>query len=222
MAFVDYLDVIYTQDKKPQTPYPQQLANHLASWFDLKKGDKILEPGVGTGNFLKCFQDLGLEVYGCDLSPKAGADIPDVAIEVCNIEQDGLPYADNTFDVVYSKSLLEHFVQPTRYLNEVLRILKPGGKCLTLVPDWEVNYRTFYDDPTHKSPFTKVSLRDIYAMCGFEGVKVEKMRQLPIVWKYPQLNLVCRAVSPFVPIRGKNKFLRWSRELMLVGYGEKP
>lgn len=224
MAFADYLDIIYSPEKKPESVYPSQLVGHLCEKFDLKKGDKILEPGVGTGNFLQPFQDRGLKCSGCDLSAHAGADLKgkNIELKTCNIEVDGLPYKDNQFDVVYSKSLLEHFVNPGYYLQEVLRVLKPGGKCLTLVPDWEVNYRTFYDDPTHKSPFTKVSLRDIYLLNGFEAVAIEKLRQLPIVWKFPQLNVICSAISPFVPIRTQNKFLRWSRELMLIGYGQKP
>ena len=101
-------------------------------------------------------------------------------------------------------------------------MLKPGGLLLTLTPDWEAQYKTFYDDYTHFRPFTKISLRNIKLAEGFEDVSVFKLRQLPVVWKYPALNLICAAISPFIPVRTKSKFLRWSRELMLVGSGIKP
>ena len=57
---------------------------------------------------------------------------------------------------------------------------------------------------------------------GFSDIEVVKFRQLPIVWKYPQLNILCDIIAPFVPVRTEQKFLRWSRELMLIGSGIKP
>ena len=83
-------------------------------------------------------------------------------------------------------------------------------------------YKIYFDDFTHRSPFTQPSLLDAYRIYGFEEVSVYKFRQLPMVWKYPALNYLCAIIAPFVPIRTKNKFLRWSRELMLVGVGIKP
>ena len=121
-----------------------------------------------------------------------------------------------------SKSFIEHLYYPERYLEEAFRVLKPGGILITLTPDWESNYRTYYDDYTHKTPFTTVSLRDSYKIHGFENIRAIKFRQLPIVWRFPILNYFCRAISPLIPVRTKNKFLRWSRELMLIGSGYKP
>ena len=95
-------------------------------------------------------------------------------------------------------------------------VLKPEGILITLTPDWEVQYRKFFDDYTHVTPFTLYSLNEIQKACGFTGVEVFKFRQLPILWKYPILNILSAVVSPFVPLRTKNKFLRWSWELMLV------
>jgi hypothetical protein len=58
-------------------------------------------------------------------------------------------------------------------------------------------------------------------MCDYENIRVVKFRQLPIVWKLPILNTLCAFISPFIPVRSTNKFLRWSKELMLIGYGKK-
>ena len=54
-----------------------------------------------------------------------------------------------------------------------------------------------------------------------QDVEVFKFRQLPIVWKYPVLNHFCSFIALFVPVRTKNKFFRWSREIMLIGIGKK-
>jgi SAM-dependent methyltransferase len=138
------------------------------------------------------------------------------------VEVEVWPYPSNEFDVVFSKSLIEHLSDPLSYLEEARRVLKPGGLLITMVPDWQANFKTYFDDFTHRTPFTKVSLNDAYLMGGFKDVVVIKFRQLPVVWKYPVINIFCALISPFVPVRTKIKFLRWSRELMLIGSGRKP
>jgi len=189
--------------------------------FELKEGMKMLEPGCGRGEFLKNFKELGLDVHGVDISTEAQEYAENFPVEVCDIESEKLPFEDDTFDVIYSKSFIEHLYYPERYLEEAFRVLKPGGILITLVPDWESNYKIYFDDFTHRTPFTNIALEDAYKMSGFSEVDVFKFRQLPVVWKYPKLNYFCAAISPFIPVRTKNKFFRWSRELMLVGAGVK-
>ena len=182
---------------------------------------KMLEPGCGRGEFLSHFQNLGLDVVGVDISEEAQDFGHDFKVKICDVENENLPFDSDTFDVIYSKSFIEHLYYPEKYLKEAYRVLKPGGLLLTLVPDWESNYKTYFDDFTHRTPFTKVALRDAYQMFGFKDVEVFKFRQLPILWRYPFLNYISIAVAPFVPVRTRTKIFRWSRELMLVGAGRK-
>jgi len=218
----DYLKVIYDTKSHPQTTYPGKLVSYLFHSFKMKKGQKFLEPGCGRGEFLYEFKKLGLDCYGIDLSEHAGTMCPEIEIKKkIDLENDKWPYPDNYFDIIYNKSLMEHLRNPDKFLIEARRVLKPGGKILCLIPDWEANYKTYFDDFTHRTPFTSISLNDIYQISDFNNIKVFKFRQLPIVWKYPFINIFCALISPFVPVRTQNKFLRWSRELMLIGYAEK-
>lgn len=218
----DYLTVVYDEGQRPFTDYPKKLCHYLFQTAKLKPEMKMLEPGCGRGEFLANFQDLGLDVTGVDISPNAKEFSTGFPISLCDIENEALPFENNTFDVIFSKSFIEHLYYPERYLKEAYRVLKPGGILITLVPDWEANYKIYFDDFTHRTPFTKVSLCDAYQMFGFEDSKVYKFRQLPIVWKYPLINHFCSLISPLIPVRTKHKFLRWSRELMLIGIGKKP
>ena len=217
----NYLSVIYDEKSHPYNDYPEKLCAYLFQSFGLKKGMKMLEPGCGRGEFLNNFKELGLDVVGVDISLEAANFKNGLDVRLCDVESEELPFEDNVFDVIYSKSFIEHLNYPEKYLEEAYRVLKPNGILLTLVPDWESNYKTYFDDFTHRSPFTKVALTDAYKMYGFKDIDVFKFRQLPIVWRYPKLNYFCAAISPLIPIRTKNKFLRWSRELMLVGSGRK-
>jgi SAM-dependent methyltransferase len=217
----DYLKVVYDDKLRPYTDYPGKLARLLFEKYGMQAGQTLLEPGCGRGEILKCFRDFGMQVKGSDLSPETAALLRDMDIEICDVENDGLPYADNSFDVIYTKSFLEHFYYPERFMKEALRVLKPGGLMLNLVPDWEANYRKYFDDYTHRTPFTSVSLRDIQLIHGFEKVEVVKFRQLPFLWRSPLLNFLCSLIAPFVPLRTKGK-MRWLREIMLIGASRKP
>ena len=217
----NYLSVVYDEKSHPDSDYPKKLCAYLFQSFGFKEGMKMLEPGCGRGEFLKNFKDLGLDVVGVDASPEAISFVDGLDIKLCDIENEKLPFDDNTFDVIYSKSFIEHLYYPEKYLEEAYRVLKPNGMLLTLVPDWESNYKIYFDDFTHRTPFTKMALTDAYKMYGFKEVRAFKFRQLPIVWKYPLMNYFCAFISPFIPVRTQNKFFRWSRELMLVGIGKK-
>ena len=220
-----YLSVVYGEGVRPYTNYPVLLINHLFERFDMKPGMKILEPGCGRGEFLRVFKDLGMNAVGIDISEESRELLAEDTIQltVRDVEAaTGLPFPDDSFDVIYNKSFMEHLNYPDVFLNEAYRVLKPGGMILCLIPDWESNYKTYFDDFTHRTPFTKPALEDIYKMCDFENIDVFKFRQLPIVWKYPILNYFCAAISPVIPVRTQNKFFRWSRELMLVGSAYKP
>jgi len=221
----DYLQVIYGEGVRPYTDYPSKLVTHLFERFNMKPGMKILEPGCGRGEFLKVFKSLGMDAVDLDRSEVSRDLLGEESIEVsvCDVEADTrLPFPDNSFDVIYNKSFMEHLNHPDVFLREAYRVLKPDGMILCLIPDWESQYKTYFDDFTHRTPFTKPSLEDIFKISDFENVNVTKFRQLPIVWKFPILNYVCAAISPFIPVRVENKFFRWSRELMLLGCAFKP
>jgi SAM-dependent methyltransferase len=218
----DYLKVVYDEASHPYTEYPAKLCAYLFQSFSMQPGMRMLEPGCGRCEFLRHFQELGLECEGVDLSPEAAEHAAGIPVSTCNVETSRLPFDDNSFDVVYSKSFLEHLHEPDRFFAEAFRVLRPGGLLLSLVPDWEANYKTYFDDITHRTPFTSIALRDLYKMSDFDRGAVYHFRQLPIVWRYPILNYFCAAISPFIPVRTQSKFLRWSRELMLVGSGYKP
>ena len=47
-----------------------------------------------------------------------------------------LPFADSSFDAVFSHALLEHLQEPARAMAEFRRVLKPGGMLGVCTPDW--------------------------------------------------------------------------------------
>ena len=114
----DYLDTHYPFQSHPNTSYPYQLTKYLFEIFGMQKGQKLLEPGCGRGDFLSGFIHLDLDCHGLDLSAEAGSNLEKIEVLQANLELDTYPYPDNFFDVIYHKSLLEHFREPENFMKE--------------------------------------------------------------------------------------------------------
>jgi SAM-dependent methyltransferase len=141
----------------------------------------------------------------------------------------------DSFDIVFSKSVVEHLHNPLPYLESMLAALKPGGVAMILTPSWlHHGWGPFYLDHTHVTPFTAPSLDDAVTIAGFEQVRVEHFRQLPFLWRWPALTLPVRLFAklplPYAPMHpgawkwptGFNKFIRFSKEVMLLASARKP
>jgi SAM-dependent methyltransferase len=222
----DYVKVVYNEQHRPLTNYPQQLARYLFDRFGFRIGDKLLDIGCGRGEFLKGFIECGVQGFAVDQSSAARKYCPEAELRNSDIESDGIPYPDNHFDVVYSKSVIEHFYYPERLAEEMWRVLKPGGVAITLCPAWEYNHRIYFEDYTHRTPFMRESLRDIHAIHGFEDIKVEFFRQLPVLWGVAGRSLLplaeaTRLLAPSF-LKSRSKWVRFSKEIMLLASARKP
>lgn len=217
----DYLSVFYNNQKKPLTNYPAKFAEYNINRFNLK--NKIfLEIGCGRGDFINEFSKKNVTCYATDKLESAKNKLnQNIIFSKHDVSNEKLPFNDNFFDAIYTKSLIEHIDNHEFFFNECKRVLKPDGILINYTPDWESQYLNFYDDLTHIKPFSKVTLENCYKMYGFENCKVEKFYQLPFVWKYPFIKYLLKIFSFFIPIRSKIKFLRFSKELMLLGFASK-
>lgn len=78
------------------------------------------------------------------------------SVTACNLSE-GIPFPDNTFDVVYHSHLLEHFPKESasQFLSQCLRVLKPNGILRVAVPDLEAiakNYLSALDKVISEVP----------------------------------------------------------------------
>lgn len=214
----NYVETAYNLKEKPiGGKYPRQLAQYLIRRYEIKNDMKLLDNGCGRGEFLCAFKELGIDAYGTDISKYFKK------VKILNFEEDRLPYEDEYFDVVFSKSVLEHITNYEHYMSEMKRVLKKGGRLILLVPDWETQYKIFYQDPTHVHPYTVCSIERLLKMMEFKRTEVEKFQQLPVVWNYRFLNAISGVLRLMGPVKKvyKNKFVRFSRELMVLGTGIK-
>jgi SAM-dependent methyltransferase len=111
----------------------------LSGYVDVPKA-RVLDVGCGTGVFMKQLVDCGCSnLYGVDGPSDFAAralerGYRDVAI-VDDLNTCRLPYEDREFDLVISKDVFEHLLNPLHALSEIRRVLQPGGHFLFHVPN---------------------------------------------------------------------------------------
>lgn len=211
-----YLDVRYSERERPYTDYPSQLTAHLNQrYLQGYRGARLLDLGCGRGEFLHGFAQAGFDAVGFDRSRPAAPRFTEPVV-VGDYERGGLPFADGEFSVLFNKSVFEHVRDITPLLNECHRVLAPGGRLVSLVPDWTAQWRHFFDDWTHVRPFTLTGLRECIQSHGFEIKEALRFRQLPLLWERPYLRPLSDAAALLPSAFKRSKFVRFSKEWMLL------
>ena len=98
------------------------------------QGKLLLDLGCGAGENSVYFAMRGADCVASDYSPG----MVDVALKLAEkngvtvqgkvINAMAIDYPDNTFDIVYASNLLHHIPDPQITIQEIYRVLKPGGK----------------------------------------------------------------------------------------------
>lgn len=150
---------------------------------------KILEIGCGIGRLIKPLREIYNQVDGVDISEKmveySKEYLSDGKPNGNIYLNDGMTLemlSDNTYDFVYSMITFQHIRSYTivkKYLDETLRILKPGGhfRLQVLTPDNTMGAATEEASPEndyrfHGNAYTEEDLRNILNEQGFKIVEI--------------------------------------------------
>ena len=104
--------------------------------FEQYKGKKVLEIGVGTGSDHLQFAKAGAILTGIDITPKSieltkkNLELHGYHSNLLVADAENLTFEDNTFDVVYSFGVLHHIPDTQKVVDEIYRVLNPGGKAI--------------------------------------------------------------------------------------------
>jgi SAM-dependent methyltransferase len=111
-------------------PPAARLVNHA----QIKRGERVLDLGCGTGVVAITAARTGAQVTGLDLTPELlqraqdNARISEVEIEWHEGDIEKLPFKNSSFDVVVSQFGHIFAPRPEVAISEMLRVLKPGGR----------------------------------------------------------------------------------------------
>ena len=147
-----------TYDWRGDIPYPAGSPEHLTeverrflseAWFAQPRGappfsglipfdelrDRdVLEIGCGSGVHTKLLAEAGAQVTAVDLTPTAvelttnRLTLAGLLADVREADAESLPFADASFDFVWSWGVIHHSERTDRVISEVARVLRPGGR----------------------------------------------------------------------------------------------
>lgn len=108
--------------------------------IDALAGQRVLEIGPGGGGHSALFAKKGARVTALDLTPERAAStarklrlVGDGSGRAYLGDAENLPFADASFDIVYSNGVLHHSESTERGIAEVHRVLRPGGKAVLML-----------------------------------------------------------------------------------------
>jgi methionine biosynthesis protein MetW len=155
---------------------PHRRAEADAQFFYLSSasGSSLLDVGCGNGRAMDLLKTLGWQVEGIDADPNAVQRARSRGLQVRQGSLEEQSYPDSSFDVIIMSHVIEHVHDPLSLMKECYRILKPGGRLITVTPNaggWgHARYGCFWrglEPPRHLHIFSVSSLRLLSLRAGF-------------------------------------------------------
>jgi ubiquinone/menaquinone biosynthesis C-methylase UbiE len=149
--------------------------------------ERLLDVATGGGHVAKAFAPHVAAVVASDLTPQmlAGAERYLTGLGLTNVgfaeaDAEALPFDDGAFDLVTCRIAPHHFPHPDRFVNEVARVLKPGGRfglIDSVVPEGELgalfNRYEIARDASHVRSLTVTEWSGLIAAAGLTLQAVE-------------------------------------------------
>ena len=153
---------------------------------------RVLDAGAGAGDlFAYDLKGRVAEMIGVDLDPRVETNPRLDRGILADLTE--IPLEDDSVDVAFSRYVLEHVAEPARFLGEMARILKPGGRFLFLTPNkwhyvslaarltphafhgWYNKKRGREDDDTFPTTYLLNSRSDVKRRFRAAGFECEKL-----------------------------------------------
>ena len=168
----------------PRLPYLRWL---VRTCMPPNRDAAILDIGCGHGAILYALQQAGYRnARGVDGSAEqvhAAARLGIQGVEQGDLMQTLREATDASLDVVIAFDVIEHFTKAELIplVDEVQRVLKPGGRWVIHVPNGESPFgnRVRFGDYTHEQAFTRTSLGQLLVASGFASVEAYEDRPIP-------------------------------------------
>lgn len=121
----------------PDKRYPPRIERICG--LGLPRMKRLLDIGGGDGKYAFAFKNAFRveELYGVDMSVGAVriGNAGGIKMSCTDLNHSKLPYVDSFFDIVFAGEIIEHLLSPDGLMDEVKRVLKPGGYFILTTPN---------------------------------------------------------------------------------------
>lgn len=146
------------------------LDEYLANRAELR----VLDCGAWNGWFLSYESPAIAQRIALDFDSHFARDLlgSGIGFVLADMERGFFPIASDSVDVVAMTSTLEHLSCPEKIVEEMRRVLRPNGIAFVTVPDIMVYKWRFWNDVTHKRPFTRGAVQFLFETHGMETLEL--------------------------------------------------
>jgi len=164
-----------------------RLEEITAEFSSYRDNNRLLDIGCGAGNLLQAARKNGWNAQGLDVSAGAVQHVRSLGYEVFEGELQDAAFPSQHFDVVTAAELLEHLIDPRPLLQEVARILRPGGLFWTTTPHARglsgrmlgLKWRCVWP-PEHLQLFSIRGLTKLLRDAGFRQLRIQTTGGNPV------------------------------------------
>lgn len=135
-----------------------------------------IDLGSGDKGFSKYLEEKNIQSYTYDYPS-------------FDIEKDKLLHKNESIDFITMNAVIEHIRNPNNIFKEINRVLKSDGLIFIRTPNWKMDYKNFYNDPTHVKPYSPESLENTLKLYDVETIFLEPglIEKNWFWWKLPKL-----------------------------------
>lgn len=165
--------------------------NRLIELLAPQLGMRALDIATGAGHVAAALAAAGATVTACDLTAnmlvEAQENLVSRGLKADFVQADALalPFADAGFDLVAARMAPHHFADPERFVGEVFRVLRPGGRFGlvdqaapgTKAADETINTFEKLRDPSHHRQLALAEWNAIAQTAGFAILHAEICRK---------------------------------------------
>lgn len=160
--------------------FSEDVREHAYELADILKGRVAADIGAGTGFITEGLLKAGLKVVAIDQSENMLNHMSKKFRDFDGFtgllgDSDTLPLEDNSVDYAFANMFLHHVIEPSIAINEIYRILKPGGKLV--ITDLDEHNYTFLKEEQHDvwMGFNRSQLIDWYSNLGFKDISISSV-----------------------------------------------